>query len=129
MITAKYCGATSYTTDGVRLWWKHRNNPGAPSPSSIAQASPIEARWAAKGATCISHNRAWREGQPTPVFQGVPPYSSEAGLLEHIRWACSSGTGIFDLQPLPICSETPGPSASADYWTTHAADHIPHGGT
>ena len=51
MITARYCGARSYTADGTTIQWR-RGGPPAAGPG------PVEAVWGADGAICLSHPRA-----------------------------------------------------------------------
>jgi hypothetical protein len=118
MIMAKYCGATSYTQNGIPLQWT--SSLGRTEPKELEpQVGPVEAQWTAQGASCISHSRAWRHDQATPTFSGVPDFASEAGLVELIQRTCH----------IPACPELPSTALGTDtvYWTTHTVNHIDTG--
>lgn len=115
MLTAKYCGATTYTRSGMPLQWTSslsRTDAKATDP----RVGPIEARWTARGASCISHSRAWRSGLPGPTFPGVPDQATEAGLIALIRASCQ----------IPTCAPSSAPDPKV-YWTTHTVNHIDTG--
>jgi subtilisin family serine protease len=118
MITAKYCGSVGYTTDGVGLLWTSLTGWTEPADPTLTQLGPLEARWTAEGAACLSHSRVARPGVPIPAFDGAPTLLDEPDLLEHVRTACR----IND------CAEPLGPGAGTGsvYWTTRTVDHIAH---
>jgi hypothetical protein len=91
MITAKYCGAKSYTVAGTPLWYENRrvNIAPAPQPSRIG---PIEARWDRDGATCLSHARTYRQRAPL-YFEDryLATVRDECRALGHHLEECARG--------------------------------------
>ncbi len=116
MITAKYCGWTSFTERGMPVRWQSTSGTqyhGTPAP---AQVHEIEARWGEQGPVCLSHARAWREGHELPdaiadYCLGMgEPCDKESHLIELLR----------DCE-IPECTGT-----EPAYWTTHTVDHVDH---
>jgi hypothetical protein len=123
MLTATYCDK-SYTVSGVPIFMTAR--AAAASQESEPRVGPIEARWTAAGASCISHSRLWREGVtvpadlvlfPTHDDDGVPVpacCTNEAEFVDKIRAICR----------IPACPATW--SGADEHWTTFTVDHIAH---
>lgn len=59
MLTARYCDR-SYTEPGVLLGMDRRRTSFVPARGA-GTAAWLEARWGARGATCLSHLRLWRD--------------------------------------------------------------------
>jgi hypothetical protein len=118
MITARYCGSTSFTERGMPVLWKSdRSTPyhGSPDPTTVDE---IEARWDEDGAVCLSHARAWRANHAIPAtltgYCSTPPLGrcrTESQLIDKIRRACH----------VPACT-----GSEPAFWTTHTVDHIAH---
>jgi hypothetical protein len=113
LITAKYCGETSWTKDGTQMYWRDYESQGAPESNS--HAGPIESRWGAHGALCLSHLRLWSVGSSCAKL-------SEQAVVERIQRECN----------IPACDEsrtcrTAGePHDDATLGWTCTANHIPH---
>jgi len=118
LMTAKYCGASSWTADGTQIYWRSpvaaESAPGA--AENLLSLGPIESRWGSNGALCISHLRLWSA-------DGVCAASPEQPLVERIQHDCN----------IPACDESqpcPEDGASSDastLWWTCTANHVPHG--
>ena len=114
MLTAKYCDAVSYTRNGTFLLWQSLTGWTEGVIPPTVNDGPMEAKWTAKGAACLSHSRAWTDPLgPVPSFDGVKvPFNSEAELVNHVRSACN----------IPSC-EGFEPGDDTVYWITTTVDH------
>jgi hypothetical protein len=122
LMTAKYCGASSWTADGTQIFWRGPQAipmPGAGSAAPSAaldSVGPIESRWGSDGALCISHLRLWSADSACAE-------SPEQTWVEQIRRNCN----------IPACDESepcPEDGASSDpatLWWTCTANHVSHG--
>lgn len=108
MITAKYCGERSWTRDGTLIGIDP--HPGGPLPPGGPTLGPVEARWSATGATCISHSRMWFTGSKCEK-------ESEQRFIEQIRSTCH----------IPACEETAACGTNAPvedgFWRTCTVNH------
>jgi hypothetical protein len=122
MLTAKYCTAAGWTKDGTQIFWLGANGGSivfspvvGSAPYPERSIGPIEARWGAKGALCISHLRLWSSGSTCAKV-------SEQQWVKYVQARCG----------IPACDESlpcRAPSASTSdgaIWRTCTASHIPH---
>jgi hypothetical protein len=119
MLTAKYCGAASYTIDGTRIYLVgHGSAPlgtirgtGWPDPQ---KAGPIESQWGPRGATCLSHFRLWVAGSACAK-------DDEAQWLREVQQHC--GIPACDAAaPCMVDDE----ATTGVLWKTCTVNHISH---
>jgi hypothetical protein len=118
MITAKYCKKSgSWTKDGTEILMRDTGAQSPPPPGLDGVAEkigPIEARWGAQGALCVSHLRLWNNG-------GDCKSEEEKQLVGKLRALCSDVPECDESKP---CVTT---SAGSDaVWNTCTVDHIKH---
>ena len=141
MFMAVYCSADSYTVTGTLIRWDDHTAAGA--ASGIGQPADaterMEARWTAKGASCLSHGRLWRRGTQVPArlvpkaFGSTPEDPKFAPCKTFGTAAIEATASLEDTYmncvravcKLPLCDKTL-PLAADVYFTTYTVDHIRH---
>ncbi len=116
MITAKYCGDLSFTSNGMPLLWESLNGRTATFAVRPPEVGPVEACWTSTGATCLSHGRAWRAGAPTVHQYGAYILATEAALLETVH-------GVCNIPHCPADGTCPTSGGRTVYWKTSTAFH------